>query len=105
MTSSCAPPPAAALGRPSQVALSPAGSLLDLHIRDPQTNFNSSMRDLLPELGYRISYWEGPAHLQVGGATAPGCQSVSLSLCLFYCVPPVGLSCYLSVCPSYCLSL
>lgn len=65
------PSSAATLGPPSQVVLSPAGSLLDLHIKDPQTSFNSSMRELLPELEYRIAYWEGPAHLQVGGATAP----------------------------------
>ncbi|XP_075873050.1 interferon alpha/beta receptor 1b-like isoform X2 [Nelusetta ayraudi] len=54
----------AALGPPGQVVLTPAGSLLDLHIKDPVTSFNSSMRDLVPELFYLISYWEGPAHLQ-----------------------------------------
>lgn len=50
--------------------LTPAGSLLDLRIRDPQTSSNSSMRELLPELSYRITYWEAPGHLQVAGAAA-----------------------------------
>lgn len=71
--------------------LTPAGSLLDLHIRDPQTNFNSSMRELLPELYYRITYWEAPAHLQVAGAAAAatGCPSVC-PLTVRVSVPPQG---------------
>lgn len=56
----------AALGPPSQVAVSPAGSVLDISISDPLTSSNSSMRDITPDLYYRIIYWEGPAHLQVG---------------------------------------
>lgn len=56
----------AVLGPPSQVAVSPAGSVLDVFISDPLTSSNSSMRDITPDLYYRIIYWEGPAHLQVG---------------------------------------
>uniref|UniRef100_A0A3Q3XGK5 Uncharacterized protein n=1 Tax=Mola mola TaxID=94237 RepID=A0A3Q3XGK5_MOLML len=51
----------AALGPPSRVVLYPAGSVLDVHISDPLTSTNSSMREIRSELYYHIVYWKGPA--------------------------------------------
>ncbi|KAI3356620.1 hypothetical protein L3Q82_017832, partial [Scortum barcoo] len=48
----------AAVGPPSKVDLSPAGSDLDVFISDPLTSTNSSMKDNLPKLYYYIVYWE-----------------------------------------------
>nr|XP_054594359.1 interferon alpha/beta receptor 1b [Nothobranchius furzeri] len=48
----------AAVGPPSSVRLAAAGGALDVSISDPQTTTNSSMRELLPKLYFRIAYWE-----------------------------------------------
>ncbi|XP_022058138.2 interleukin-10 receptor subunit beta [Acanthochromis polyacanthus] len=48
----------AAVGAPTKVNLAPAGSDLDVFISDPLTSTNSSMKELLPKLYYRILYWE-----------------------------------------------
>ncbi|KAM9850991.1 interferon alpha/beta receptor 1b-like [Aulostomus maculatus] len=48
----------AAVGPPTKVALAPAGSDLDVYISDPVTSTNSSMKEHLPKLYYRIQYWE-----------------------------------------------
>ncbi|XP_031145549.1 interferon alpha/beta receptor 1b-like isoform X2 [Sander lucioperca] len=48
----------AAVGPPSRVDLSPAGSGLDIIISDPLTSTNSSMKDHIPDLNYHILYWE-----------------------------------------------
>ncbi|XP_044073812.1 interleukin-10 receptor subunit beta [Siniperca chuatsi] len=48
----------AAVGPPTKVDLSPAGSDLDVFISDPLTTTNSSMKNLLPKLYYHILYWE-----------------------------------------------
>lgn len=57
------------------MTLSHAGSAIDVHIRDPVTNGNASMRTHLPKLFYYILYCEGPWAPQVG---AP---STLLSFC------------------------
>ncbi|XP_038575682.1 interferon alpha/beta receptor 1b-like isoform X1 [Micropterus salmoides] len=48
----------AAVGPPSKVDLSPAGSDLDVFISDPLTSTNSSMKEHLSKLYYHILYWE-----------------------------------------------
>ncbi|TDH07150.1 hypothetical protein EPR50_G00121800 [Perca flavescens] len=48
----------AAVGPPSRVDLSPAGSGLDIIIVDPLTSGNRSMKDHIPDLYYHILYWE-----------------------------------------------
>ncbi|XP_078119147.1 interferon alpha/beta receptor 1b-like isoform X1 [Sander vitreus] len=48
----------AAVGPPSRVDLSPAGSGLDIIISDPLTSTNSSMKDHIEDLYYHILYWE-----------------------------------------------
>ncbi|KAM4731517.1 interferon alpha/beta receptor 1b-like [Anableps anableps] len=50
----------AAIGPPSKVRLGTDGSSLDIFITDPQTSSNSSMKDHLHNLYYRIVYWEQP---------------------------------------------
>lgn len=55
----------AMLGPPSRVALSRDGSSVDVHIDDPVTTGNASMRTVLPHLYYHILYWEGPCLAQV----------------------------------------
>ncbi|XP_056145689.1 interleukin-10 receptor subunit beta [Lampris incognitus] len=51
----------AALGPPSKVDLSLAGSLLDVSISDALTSTNGSMKELQPMMYYRIIYWEHSA--------------------------------------------
>lgn len=48
----------AALGPPTKVALSPAGSDLEIVISDPLTSTNNSMKENHPDLSYRTLYWE-----------------------------------------------
>ncbi|XP_075937159.1 interferon alpha/beta receptor 1b-like isoform X2 [Anarhichas minor] len=48
----------AALGPPTKVDLSPAGSDLDVFISDPLTSTNDSMKKKHPELYYHTLYWE-----------------------------------------------
>ncbi|XP_059198576.1 interleukin-10 receptor subunit beta [Centropristis striata] len=48
----------AAVGPPSKVDLSPAGSDLDVILVDPLTSTNISMRVDVPDLSYHILYWE-----------------------------------------------
>lgn len=55
----------AKVGPPSRVALSRAGSAVDVHIDDPVASGNTSMRTLIPKLYYYILYWEGPSSPQV----------------------------------------
>ncbi|XP_029315432.1 interferon alpha/beta receptor 1b-like [Cottoperca gobio] len=54
----------AALGPPSKVGLSPAGSDLDIFISDPLTSTNSSMKEHHSELYYHILYWESSVDTQ-----------------------------------------
>ncbi|XP_069544453.1 interleukin-10 receptor subunit beta [Brachyistius frenatus] len=51
----------AAVGPPSRVVLTPAGSDLDVVISDPLSSANTSMREHIPELNYLIMYWERSA--------------------------------------------
>lgn len=51
----------AALGPPSNVALAPAGSDLDVVVTDPLSSNNTSMKLIVPDLYYRLQYWERPA--------------------------------------------
>ncbi|XP_074551562.1 interferon alpha/beta receptor 1b-like isoform X2 [Halichoeres trimaculatus] len=53
------------VGPPSKVDLSPAGSDLDVFITDPLTNNNTSMRENLNNLYYKIQYWEHSEDSQV----------------------------------------
>ncbi|XP_068428537.1 interleukin-10 receptor subunit beta [Clinocottus analis] len=55
----------AALGPPSKVALSPAGSDLEIVISDPLTSTNNSMKENHPNLYYHILYWERSLDTQV----------------------------------------
>uniref|UniRef100_UPI0037E7C9C6 interleukin-10 receptor subunit beta n=1 Tax=Semicossyphus pulcher TaxID=241346 RepID=UPI0037E7C9C6 len=48
----------AAVGPPSKVDLSPAGSDLDVFISHPVSSTNTSMKEHLKDLYYRILYWE-----------------------------------------------
>ncbi|XP_028249885.1 interferon alpha/beta receptor 1b-like [Parambassis ranga] len=48
----------AALGPPTNVILTPAGSDLEVTIFDPLSSNNSSMKELIPTLAYHIMYWE-----------------------------------------------
>ncbi|XP_029936773.1 interferon alpha/beta receptor 1b-like isoform X2 [Myripristis murdjan] len=48
----------AALGPPSKVVLAPAGNHLDVTISDPLTSANTSMRENIHQMYYRIVYWE-----------------------------------------------
>uniref|UniRef100_H3CHJ3 Fibronectin type-III domain-containing protein n=1 Tax=Tetraodon nigroviridis TaxID=99883 RepID=H3CHJ3_TETNG len=50
----------ARVGPPSRVSLSHADGAVDVHIEDPLSGANTSMRTLLPGLSYHILYWEGP---------------------------------------------
>ncbi|XP_026231359.1 interleukin-10 receptor subunit beta [Anabas testudineus] len=54
----------AALGPPTNVSLSPAGSDLDVVISDPVNSSNVTMRDHIPTLYYNIVYWERSAGTQ-----------------------------------------
>ncbi|XP_068581269.1 interferon alpha/beta receptor 1b-like [Cebidichthys violaceus] len=54
----------AALGPPTKVVLSPAGSDLDIFISDPLTSTNNSMKENHPELYYNIHYWESSVDTQ-----------------------------------------
>ncbi|CAJ1078867.1 interleukin-10 receptor subunit beta isoform X2 [Xyrichtys novacula] len=53
------------VGPPSKVELSPAGSDLDVNITDPLTSNNTSMREHLSDLQYKILYWEHSEDAQV----------------------------------------
>ncbi|XP_051259879.1 interleukin-10 receptor subunit beta [Dicentrarchus labrax] len=57
----------AALGPPSKVNLTLAGSTLDVSIHDPLDSTNTSMKEKIPLLYYHIVYWEGSAHTQASG--------------------------------------
>lgn len=47
------------------MALTLAGSNIDVHIDDPLASNNESMKTLLPNLYFHILYWEGPSFSQV----------------------------------------
>lgn len=47
------------------MSLSHADGAVDVHIEDPLSGANTSMRTLLPGLSYHILYWEGPGPPQV----------------------------------------
>ncbi|XP_070770328.1 interleukin-10 receptor subunit beta [Enoplosus armatus] len=55
----------AAVGPPTKVDLSPAVSDLDVFISDPLTSTNSSMKDHLSKLYYKILYWERSGDTEV----------------------------------------
>ncbi|XP_035532528.1 interferon alpha/beta receptor 1b-like [Morone saxatilis] len=57
----------AALGPPSKVNLTLAGSSLDVSIQDPLTSKNISMKERIPQLYYHYVYWEGTAHTRASG--------------------------------------
>lgn len=57
--------PPAEVGPPSRVALSHEGKDVDVYINDPMASNNASMKKFLPNLSYRILYWEGPSLAQV----------------------------------------
>ncbi|KAM6934557.1 cytokine receptor family member b4 [Xenentodon cancila] len=56
----------AAIGPPSKVVLSVAGSHLDVFITEPLTSTNSSMKEKLPDIYYNFLYWERDEDKQVG---------------------------------------
>ncbi|KAJ0000839.1 hypothetical protein NQD34_005859 [Periophthalmus magnuspinnatus] len=53
-----APAKDAAVGPPTIVSVSPAGSDLEVSISEPQTNNNTSMKEKISSLYYRYTYWE-----------------------------------------------
>lgn len=81
----------AAVGPPSKVDLSPAGSDLDIFITDPLTSTNSSMKDHHPELYYHILYWERsgdrqPLKTQMLTSSANMVTLPNLKAWTWYCV-------------------
>lgn len=58
-------PPAAAIGPPSTVKVTPVNSLLEVVISDPLTITNSSMKEYVPNMYYFIEYWKKSSSTQV----------------------------------------
>lgn len=65
--------PPARVGPPSRVALSHALSDVDVHIHDPVTHDNKSMRTLIQNLFYNIRFWEDPPSPQVDDSSTLLC--------------------------------
>lgn len=67
----------AAIGPPSKVRLAAAIGTLDIFISDPVTSSNTSMKDVIKDLKFKLLYWEEP---EAGKGLTPETLSINVNV-------------------------